>query len=246
MQSGRANGARARARARARTPASTTSPRPLRRVASPSCATPPPASSLLSALLTSCGGSSPPARRIRATASPRSSRSPTRWGDPHAGDAAPDFELVDQGGQKTKLSSLRGSVVVLAFVTSWCPFSRAEQPYLKQFADEYAPRGVKFVAVDLKEPDADYRTYLGRVPMGFPVLRDESGEVAVSYAPPHALPDFTDRTKVVVTSNLVIDRDGTIRFFALADLRNFDAAFVHERKAIDSLLTSPAPAGGKT
>jgi peroxiredoxin len=167
-------------------------------------------------------------------------------GDPHEGEAAPDFELTDQNGAKTKLSSLRGSVVVLAFVTSWCPFSRAEQPYLKEFADEYAPKGVKFLAVDIKEPEADYKTYLGRVALPFPVLRDASGDVATSYVPPRALPDFTERYKVVVTSNLVIDRDGVIRFFALADLRNFDAKFVYARKAVDALLAGAAPAAGKT
>ena len=41
-------------------------------------------------------------------------------GSPHVGDEAPDFELVDQTGAKVKLSSLRGKVVMLAFVTSWC------------------------------------------------------------------------------------------------------------------------------
>lgn len=167
-------------------------------------------------------------------------------GSPHPGDAAPDFELTDQSGAKTKLSSLRGSVVVLAFVTSWCPFSRAEQPYLKDFADQYAPKGVKFVAVDIKEPEADYKTYLGRVAMPFPVLRDESGAVATSYVPPHAFPEFAERFKVVVTSNLVLDRDGTIRFFALGDTRNFDARYVHARKVVDLLLGGTAAPSGKT
>ena len=35
------------------------------------------------------------------------------------------------------LSALRGSVVVLAFVASFCPFSRAEQPYLAQLATDF-------------------------------------------------------------------------------------------------------------
>lgn len=188
--------------------------------------------------LSACGGASPPPRSGAAgDGQPAVIDVTAAMGDPHPGELAPDFELTDQSGAKTKLSSLRGSPVVLAFVTSWCPFSRAEQPYLKKFADDYTARGVKFVAVDIKEPEADYREYLGRVALPFPVLRDESGQVAVSYAPPHALPDFTDRTKVVVTSNLVLDRDGIIRFFALADLRNFDATFVYARKAVDALLT---------
>jgi peroxiredoxin Q/BCP len=182
-----------------------------------------------------CGGSSP-APKAAGDGQPQIIAVTEAMGDPHPGQPAPDFELTDQNGAKTKLSSLRGSPVVLAFVTSWCPFSRAEQPYLKKFADEYAPRGVKFVAVDIKEPEADYREYLGRMAMPFPVLRDESAQVALSYVPPRALPDFTERYKVVVTSNLILDREGTIRFFALSDLRNFDAAYVHARKALDAML----------
>jgi peroxiredoxin len=190
---------------------------------------------ILVATVPACGGSAPPARSAD-DGKPNVIAVTEAMGSPRAGDLAPDFELVDQDGAKTRLSSLRGSPVVLAFVTSWCPFSRAEQPYLKKFADEYTPKGVKFVAVDLKEPEADYREYLSRVAMPFPVLRDESGQVALSYVPPRALPDFTERYKVVVTSNLVLDRQGVIRFFALADLRNFDAAYVHARRAVDALL----------
>ena len=183
-----------------------------------------------------CGGSSAPPPRSADDGQPKVIAVTDAMGDPHPGEPAPDFELTDQNGARMKLSSLRGSPVVLAFVTSWCPFSRAEQPYLKKFADEYAPKGVKFVAVDIKEPEADYREYLGRVAMPFPVLRDDSAQVALSYVPPRALPDFTERYKVVVTSNLVLDREGKIRFFALADLRNFDAAYVNARKAVDALL----------
>jgi peroxiredoxin len=183
-----------------------------------------------------CGGSSAPPPRSADDGQPQVIAVTDAMGDPHPGDPAPDFELMDQNGAKMKLSSLRGSPVVLAFVTSWCPFSRAEQPYLKKFADEYAPKGVKFVAVDIKEPEAGYREYLGRVAMPFPVLRDDSAQVALSYVPPRAILDLTERYKVVVTSNLVLDREGKIRFFALADTRNFDAAYVHARQALDALL----------
>src|SRR5450432_4160966 len=55
-------------------------------------------------------------------------------GSPHMGQAAPDFDLIDQNGAHVKLSSLRGSVVVLAFVASYCPFSEAAQPHLAELA----------------------------------------------------------------------------------------------------------------
>src|SRR5580700_8811589 len=142
-------------------------------------------------------------------------------GSPHPGDAAPDFTLTDQNGQRVSLSALRGSVVVLAFVASYCPFSEAAQPSLTKLADAYAPRGVKVVAVDVREDDAGYRTYVTRTQMPFPVLHAGDGMVS---------------TAVVVTSNLVIDREGRIRFFTLLDTAHFDAELVHVRQAVDEVL----------
>jgi peroxiredoxin len=182
-----------------------------------------------------CGGAAP--ARTAQGGRPNVVPVTEAMGSPHPGDAAPDFQLPDQGGAEIKLSSLRGSLVVLAFVTSWCPFSRAEQPYLRQFANEYGPRGVKFVAIDIKEPEKDYREYVDRFAMPFPVLRDAAGDVALSYVPPRVLPDFTERYKVVVSANLVLDKTGTIRFFGLIDLRNFDAHYARAREVVDGLLS---------
>src|SRR5882672_1364901 len=75
----------------------------------------------------------------------------------HPGVPAPDFELVDQSGRTVRLSSLRGSVVLLAFVSSWCPFSQAEQPNLKKVFADYRGKNLKVLAVDVKEDDAGYR-----------------------------------------------------------------------------------------
>jgi peroxiredoxin len=154
-------------------------------------------------------------------------------GSPHLGDTAPDFDLVDQNGAHVTLASLRGSVVVLAFVTSYCPFSQAAQPSLVEVAREYASRGVKVVAVDVKETDDAYRQYLGRMAMPFPVLRDADGAVSTSYTPAKAQPGVVDRTQVVVTSKLVIDKHGKIRFFTLLDTQHFDAKLVHLRRVLD-------------
>jgi len=158
----------------------------------------------------------------------------------HAGVAAPDFELTDQSGHKIRLSSLRGSVVLLAFVSSWCPFSQAEQPNLGKVFEDYKGKNVKVVAIDVKEDDAGYRRYLAREKMPFPVLHDPTGATTLSYTPEHALPDFKDRAKVLVTANLVIDRKGVVRFFTLVDTVDFDDELTHARKAIDELLAEDA------
>jgi peroxiredoxin len=157
-------------------------------------------------------------------------------GSPHLGDFAPDFELTDQDGKKVSLASLHGSVVLLAFVTSWCPFSEAEQPHLARLAEDYRGKNVKVVAVVVKEDEAGYRKYVGRAPTPFGVLHDTSGEVVRSYTPAKAQPEIKDRSLVLITSNLVIDQEGRVAFFTMADTLHFDAKLVHARRTIDELL----------
>jgi peroxiredoxin len=157
-------------------------------------------------------------------------------GSPHIGELAPDFELVDQSGARVRLSSLRGSPVVLAFVTSFCPFSAAAQPHLASLAREYASRGVRVVAVDVAEDDQAFASYVSRMQLPFPVLHDPDGATSLRFTPANASPGVKDRRMVIVTSNLVIDRDGRIRFFTLLDTTHFDAKLVHVRHALDQAL----------
>jgi peroxiredoxin len=157
-------------------------------------------------------------------------------GSPHIGELAPDFELVDQTGAHVRLSSLRGAPVVLAFVTSFCPFSAAAQPYLASLADQYAARGVRVVAVDVAEDDQAFAAYVSRMKLPFPVLHDPDGATSLRFTPANASPGVKDRRMVIVTSNLVIDREGRIRFFTLLDTTHFDAKLVHVRRALDQAL----------
>jgi peroxiredoxin len=196
-------------------------------------------------LLLVLGGCAPAAPAV-APASPAASADPTpatpsivvteAMGSPHVGEGAPDFELPDQDGKLVKLSAARGSVVVLAFVASFCPFSKAEQPYLAKLAQDYAGKNVKVIAIGIDEPEADYRAYLARVPMGLPVLRDEGSKVALRFTPPGAQPEFTDRKMALVTSNLVIAPDGKIRFFTVLDTVHFDPKLVQLRRALERVL----------
>ncbi len=198
------------------------------------------------AFAVACGGERAPAEAPTAapTAPALASIAVTpEMGSPHPGDAAPDFELTDQHGVKVKLSDLRGSVVVLAFVTSWCPFSQAEQPHLANLADRYRGQNVKILAVDIKESDEAYTKYVARVPMPIPVLHDRTGEVVASYTPDGAQPAVKDRAAVLVTSNLVIDARGRIRFFTMVDTANFDADLVQLRRMVDQLLRDPGSGG---
>jgi peroxiredoxin len=191
-------------------------------------------------LLLACGG----AQTVPGGAAVTADQTPAQpsivvtpdMGSPHPGEAAPDFEAADQDGNKVKLSSTRGSVVVLAFVTSWCPFSEAEQPHLAKLAEDYKEKNVRFLAVALKENDANYKKYMDRVKMPFPVLHDPDGAVGKLYTPANAQPEVKDRSSVIVSSTLVLDRAGKIQFFTMVDTARFDAKLVHVRRKVDELL----------
>jgi len=195
--------------------------------------------------LSACAGSAPtPKTPIAHSESGVSgdniAAAPTIWvtpelGSPHAGDAAPDFELVDQDGKKQRLSSYRGRTVVLAFILGYCPFSRAEQPNLKKLAEDYAGKDVQVLGVLVKEEEADYASYMSRMPMPFPIMRDTTAQAQTSYTPPKA-PVIKDGAPAIATSNLIIDPDGTIQFFTLLDMNHFDAQLVHLRAALDKII----------
>jgi len=69
----------------------------------------------------------------------------------------------------------------------------------------------------------------------FPVLLDLDGKATEPYAPPGVLPDLP-RNQVPIASNLIIDREGRIRFYSLLDSANFDAKLVALKAKLDEML----------
>ena len=95
--------------------------------------------------------------------------------------------------------------------------------------------------IDVMEPEATAGGWAQRWQFPFPVLLDPDGKVAESYAPPDTLPDLP-RSQVPIAANLIIDREGTIRFYTLLDSVNFDARLVALQARLDELLAiSPPP-----
>lgn len=65
---------------------------------------------------------------------------------PSPGDAAPDFALLDQDGNRHQLSDFRGQAVFLNFWADWCTFCKEEMPDMQliheQFGDDVVVIGV--------------------------------------------------------------------------------------------------------
>jgi peroxiredoxin len=100
---------------------------------------------------------------------------------PEPGSLAPDFELKSPQGTTTRLSSLRGRVVVLHFWATWCPHCVEEMPLLSELAREGDPRRVTILAVNLGEPARKVSRYLRSRHLSLAVLLDSRGKVARAY-----------------------------------------------------------------
>ena len=188
---------------------------------------------LLMLVVLGCAGApaSPDARKAPATIDVTSA-----MGSPHPGDAAPDFTLTDQHGAAASLSSLRGNVVVVSFVASWCPYSTAEQPHLAALPAAYQGKPVRFVVIDVQEDTAGYRKYLERVAMPMAVVHDADGKVTESFVAPGAQPNVKRRAEVPIAGHVVIDAGGIIRAIHMANLNRFDAELTITRATIDGVL----------
>jgi thiol-disulfide isomerase/thioredoxin len=67
-------------------------------------------------------------------------------------DLAPDFELATPAGERLKLHSLRGNVVLLDFWGTWCLPCKKSSPEIQKLADDYKNKPVKIYGISVKEP----------------------------------------------------------------------------------------------
>ena len=90
------------------------------------------------------------------------------------------------------------------------------------------------IIIDVKEQKETVQRWVRKTGFQFPVLFDD-GKVAAKYALPDALPDLP-RDQTVIASNLIIDREGKIRFYSLLDTAAFDAKLIALTRRLDELL----------
>jgi peroxiredoxin len=188
------------------------------------------------AALCACGGAS--ANHVPVWEQPGlASAVRPEMGPPQPGDLAPALELPRTDGAGYRLADSRGTWVLLHFTASWCPFCDAEVEHLGDIARAYANRNVKVVLVDVQEEQAHWLAYAKEhVRPEVIALHDASGDQARHFAPPHAQPSFDDRAQVVFDSTLIVDPQGRIRLFLLANSEQFDPKFLAVRRELDRML----------
>ena len=143
------------------------------------------------------------------------------------GGAAPTVSLPALGSvdPPPALASLRGRVVYVDFWASWCVPCRLSMPALDSLYRKHAAAGLTVIGVNKDTSADDAQKFLKRVPVGFPLARDEQDAVAKAFDV-KAMP-----------SGYLIDRKGVVRKVH----RGFttETAAILERE-IEDLLREPA------
>ncbi len=134
---------------------------------------------------------------------------------PHNGIArgkpAPDFEARALDGKLVKLADLRGKVVMLDFMASWCGICLTTLPEVKEICGKFERSKFEIISVSLDGGETtdttlrDLKDFLARSPVSWPVIFDDTGwdnAIARSYG--------VNRLPI----HVIIDREGIIRLIS--------------------------------
>jgi peroxiredoxin Q/BCP len=126
------------------------------------------------------------------------------------GQTAPDFELQDQDGSTVKLSSLRGSPVVLYFYPKAdTPGCTTQACGIRDRSGEYDASGAKVLGVSPDTP-AKLRKFADKYGLDFTLLADPEHQVAETYGTWVEKSMYGKKYMGVQRDTFVIDADGKI------------------------------------
>lgn len=105
------------------------------------------------------------------------------------GTVLPEFSLPDVvSGNRVTQESLKGSILVVMFICNHCPYVKHVNNELVRLANDFMPRGVKFIAIssnDVKNYPDDAPDKMKDVAIQlkypFPYLYDETQETAHAF-----------------------------------------------------------------
>lgn len=154
------------------------------------------------------------------------------WQAPQAsqvkvGDPAPELELSTLGGGPTRLSSFRGSPVLLVMFLSGCKHCEADAPEIERLHRAYFRKGLIVVGVSVDPDRASLQDFVNRHTITYWVMEDFGGarvrEAWGSWQMPEAY---------------LIDANGIVQRVWLGGVDWLSPAV---RAEIDALLPEPAP-----
>lgn len=82
------------------------------------------------------------------------------WSKLEKGKKAPEFEIVDEGGNKVRLSDFYGKFVYIDCWSSFCGPCLKEMPEMKKLTDEYKSENIVFISISA---DSDREKWLSKI-----------------------------------------------------------------------------------
>ena len=129
------------------------------------------------------------------------------------GAQAPDFELPDQDGKPVRLTELLldGPVVLFFYPAAMTPGCTKEGCHFRDLAAEFAAAGAQRVGISA-DPVGKQRRFADLHGFDYPLLSDESGEVATAFGVRRRF------ITPVKRATFVIDTDRTVRKVLASEL----------------------------
>jgi peroxiredoxin Q/BCP len=126
------------------------------------------------------------------------------------GEQAPDFDLLDENGQRVRLADFRGmsAVVLMFYPADNTPGCTKQLCTARDDYDKYQAAGVAVFGVNPGSAEA-HRKFSERHSFKTPLLLDAGGKVSRAYDALMPIPLLTIVNRTVAG----IDRDGVIRFY---------------------------------
>lgn len=115
------------------------------------------------------------------------------------GDAVPDFESVTDQGKRVTLSSLLedGPIVLFFYPKAETPGCTVEACHFRDLASEFAEAGAQRIGIS-RDSIAEQRAFAEKHSFDYPLLSDESGDIAAIFGAKRMGPLWSKRQTFVI------------------------------------------------
>ncbi|MCQ3931178.1 MAG: thioredoxin-dependent thiol peroxidase [Chloroflexi bacterium] len=129
---------------------------------------------------------------------------------PNIGEMAPDFELLNQDGQKTKLSDFRGKTVILfAYPKADTPGCTTQACGLRDAFPRFQDKNATVIGISPDEP-ADLKKWIAKQNLPYTLVSDPEHQVLEQWGAWGEKSMYGKKYMGVIRSHWVIGPDGKI------------------------------------